>query len=47
MGKKNIEVNLTVKYVPLPPEKEFAWWAAMRWIVKKLHEIREEKKSDE
>jgi hypothetical protein len=39
MGKqKEFEVHFEVKYVPLPPEKEEAYWAAMRYFSEMLQE---------
>jgi hypothetical protein len=33
-------MGLTVHYIPLPPEREAQWWAAMRWIWELLKEMK-------
>ncbi len=37
--KKEIEVHLEIKYVPLPPEKEAAWWDGIGIIVEMVQAI--------
>lgn len=40
MRSKHRKVELSVEFIPLPPEREMAWWNAMQLIWMQINEER-------
>ena len=36
--RKQLDCHISIQYVPLPPEKEAAWWAGMSLLLELLSE---------